>query len=377
MRIVVAHPGMNKKGGGEQAVIHIMRACLAGRHEVTLLSEEFDANVFEDFYGCPGLFEKIERLTYRSFKPTIPRGLLLYQRLYYYQHQFRKLVPRQAPFDLLLGTQDLGYTPVASIPEIQYCHFPEQLKHLQPGSASPTWRLYYGPVRTFYKKRARRIRQFLTNSEYTRGFIRRIWDRDSTVIYGPCRIELYRAQPKEEDLVVTVGRISPEKRLHIFLEMARRLPRFNFAIIGSVENDAYLRSLERSAPSNVSFIVSPVRRSPEILGKAKIYVHCMENEHFGIAIVEAMAAGCVPVVHDSGGPREIVIPSVGYRWRTVNEATSQITTLMQDDGLRDKLSKAAETRSEMFSSQRFEDRISRVLDDYERLRALTDSSHLR
>jgi glycosyltransferase involved in cell wall biosynthesis len=365
VRILVAHPGMNIKGGGEQAVIYSMLACLKMGHEVTLVSEEFDTALFEDFYGCPGLFEKVDRLSYPPFKPMMGRGLLLYQRLYHYQRQFKRLVPTRPSFDLLLGTQDVGYTPVTSIPEIQYCHFPEQFKHLQSNSVSRVWRLYYGPARVFYRKRARLIYQFLTNSEYTRGFIRQIWDRDSRVIYGPCRLDLYSPQPKE-DLVATVGRISPEKRLHLFLEIARHLPGFKFAIIGSVHNDAYFNWLENNAPANVSFIVSPLRKSPEILGKAKIYVHCMENEHFGIAIVEAMAAGCVPVVHDSGGPREIVIPEVGYRWRNVDEAVGQITTLIQDVSLSQQMSKAAFERSKLFSTERFENRLREVLTDFEK-----------
>jgi alpha-1,2-mannosyltransferase len=44
------------------------------------------------------------------------------------------------------------------------------------------------------------------------------------------------------------------------------------------------------------------------LSKASIGLHTMWNEHFGIGIVEYMAAGVIPIVHNSGGPKlDIVI----------------------------------------------------------------------
>ena len=42
------------------------------------------------------------------------------------------------------------------------------------------------------------------------------------------------------------------------------------------------------------------------LNKAKVYLHTMKFEDFGISIVEGMAASCIPVVHNSGGPIEFV-----------------------------------------------------------------------
>lgn len=39
------------------------------------------------------------------------------------------------------------------------------------------------------------------------------------------------------------------------------------------------------------------------LGMAKVGIHTMWNEHFGIGVVEYMAAGLVPVAHKSGGPK--------------------------------------------------------------------------
>jgi alpha-1,2-mannosyltransferase len=39
------------------------------------------------------------------------------------------------------------------------------------------------------------------------------------------------------------------------------------------------------------------------LGEAKIGLHTMWNEHFGIGVVEYMAAGLIPVAHNSAGPK--------------------------------------------------------------------------
>jgi glycosyltransferase involved in cell wall biosynthesis len=102
----------------------------------------------------------------------------------------------------------------------------------------------------------------------------------------------------------------------------------------------------------------------EILGKAKVYVHCAQNEHFGITIVEAMAAGCVPVVNDSGGPREIVSDEVGYRWGKIEEATEQVSNLIGSENLRRKLSESAASRAKQFGPDAFESGMGKVLREY-------------
>jgi alpha-1,2-mannosyltransferase len=48
------------------------------------------------------------------------------------------------------------------------------------------------------------------------------------------------------------------------------------------------------------------------LGHATAGLHTMWNEHFGIGIVEMMAAGVLAIAHNSGGPRsDIVIKHFG------------------------------------------------------------------
>jgi len=211
------------------------------------------------------------------------------------------------------------------------------------------------------------VDKLLSTSDYTRHFVRKVWDRDSTTLYPPCPVNLYKSSVGvKENVVVTVARLVPEKRIENFLEIARNLPALKFVVIGSVQSGrgGYYETLRRIAPANTSFIDAPLRKARNVLAGAKVYVHCARNEQFGIAIVEAMAARCVPVVHDSGGPREIVTQDVGYRWQNILEASQKISTVMEDDELRNKLARSAASRAEMFSDEAFESSLAATLKEY-------------
>ncbi|TMI59603.1 glycosyltransferase [Candidatus Bathyarchaeota archaeon] len=364
MKVFLVHPRLGVKGGGERVAIHSILAAIKAGHEVSLVSEQFDEASFEDFYGCAGLFDKVNRFYYRAFKPVFSPRALLYQRLAYHWYRIRDIFSRES-CDLVLSTQDIGYVPSTRAPVVQYCYFPEYFSHLQ-SSSSPMWRVYYAPASLYYRNRVRQVGKLLSVSDFTRGFVAKRWGRDSVTLYPPCPVEAYSdlssLQPRE-NLVISVGRIVPEKRLHLFVELARMVPNTRFVAIGSVYGgtSAYYELLRRTAPENVSFVLSPLRKAKDLLGRAMAYVHCAENEHFGITIVEAMAAGCVPIVHDSGGPREIVIDKVGFRWHNLAVAARLIIMLAENDQLRSRFSAASSAKAQEFRSEVFESEMARVL----------------
>lgn len=359
---------MSIKGGGERVLIHSILAGLNSGQQISLLSEDFDTDSFEDFFGCKGLFEEVDRINYPPFKPLSKKSLLLYQRMAYHQKRIRKALGQKSHLDLVLGTQDIEYIPNAKVPVVQYCYFPEYFAHLEASPSSPLWKLYYGPASRFYRNRVERVDRILAVSDYTKNFITAKWNRTSETLYPPCPTEVYSSsENSKEDVVITVGRVVPEKRMHLFIEMARRLPRYRFVIIGSLEasGSAYYDSLKKDSPGNLSFVLSPLRKEIALLARAKVYVHCAMNEHFGITIVEAMAAGCVPVVHDSGGPREIVDSGVGFRWERVGDAVGQISKIMDDDDLRMRLSAASSAKAGNYSPEVFEAGLTKVFKEYQ------------
>ena len=61
----------------------------------------------------------------------------------------------------------------------------------------------------------------------------------------------------------------------------------------------------------------------EKLKIAKVGLHTMKNEHFGISIVEMMAAGLLTIAHDSAGPKMDIITEQPNEKRTGYLANTQ------------------------------------------------------
>ena len=94
----------------------------------------------------------------------------------------------------------------------------------------------------------------------------------------------------------------------------------------------------------------------DIMARSKVYLHTKTSEHFGISIVEAMAAGLIPIVPDYGGPLEFVPKQ--YRYRTLAEA-AEIVKMVIDipQSARCEVSNIAK----QFSRERYNSRIKSVI----------------
>jgi len=78
-----------------------------------------------------------------------------------------------------------------------------------------------------------------------------------------------------------------------------------------------------------------------LYGTSKVYMHAMKNEHFGIAVIEAMAAGLVPVVYRGGGPWEDILKARqghhGFSYENLDEAANIIKMLLANENLRKEI----------------------------------------
>ena len=219
----------------------------------------------------------------------------------------------------------------------------------------------------------------LANSEYTRGWIRRLWGIDSDVLFPPIPVQDLEPGDKQRR-ILTVGRFFARGRGHskkqleqvqAFGRMVRRggLDGWELHVAGGCEaaNRPYLEQVVRAAdglPVHVHANASR-RLVEELFASSSIFWAATglgeddqrapwAFEHFGITTVEAMAAGCVPVVIDKAGHREVVRHGIdGYRWQTLAELEACTRRLAADPALRARLAAAARERAQDFSEAAF------------------------
>ncbi|EGN97922.1 glycosyltransferase family 4 protein [Serpula lacrymans var. lacrymans S7.3] len=159
--------------------------------------------------------------------------------------------------------------------------------------------------------------------------------RSAKVVYPACDT---REMAKfglggRERVVLSIAQFRPEKdhaaQLYAFRELLKMHPSYGMkgdeevrlVLLGGSRNDedaARVEALRRLAKEldiqyNVEFVVNASYPSMlSWLSTASIGLSTMVDEHFGINVVEFMAAGVIPVTHASGGPlNDIVVPFNG------------------------------------------------------------------
>ena len=337
---------MSAMGGGERLCCETMRALIDRGDEPTLLAGEFKVDRLERFFGYEGLFKHISVKTYASDSGD---RFGTYKHLLHHVKAQRKIISADHNYDLVFSTQDAGYIPDISRPIFQWGYFPNAL----------TRGVYGWPLRVHYSRKIRRINLVLAISEYSKSHFDQEWKIPTTLVYPACNM----VQPRQarDNVVVTAARSVPEKNLELFWEVAKRFTSHEFVLLLTRDPRfmEYSRVLESTAPANGRVIVNPDKEMyQETLARSKIYLHLMRGEHFGITIVESMSAGCVPVVHDSGGPKEIVGGS-GLRWQREDDISRLLAIA---DASYEAMSKLSTERAKAFSREKFDKSFGEVLE---------------
>ncbi|KAG5492942.1 hypothetical protein JKF63_01522 [Porcisia hertigi] len=190
----------------------------------------------------------------------------------------------------------------------------------------------------------------LTNSSWTQNHVQSLfWPRRCLRLYPPCDVGGFRAESRPPALrknrIVSVGQFRPEKNHMLQLEAFHlaqpRLPDdATLVLIGGVRNEgdrqrvAQLQACaEEMGIGNrveimVNATVSEVRAE---LGSCVIGLHTMRDEHFGIVLLEYLAAGCIPLGHRSGGVELDIVksPDLGFLAVTSEEYAAAMVKICE------------------------------------------------
>eukprot|EP00891_Asterochloris_glomerata_P007701 jgi/Astpho2/7701/Aster-02580 len=220
--------------------------------------------------------------------------------------------------------------------------------------------VYYYIVAALYGAAGGFSQVAMVNSSWTAGHIAQLWWRwqPPTIVYPPCDTKSLQDLPLDRKLkrlyLVSVAQFRPEKdhalqlRAYAYARQAAvgRSSPSELKLIGSCRDERDqqringLRALcqQLGIQDHVEFIVNAdFLEVKQLLGGAVGGLHTMLDEHFGISIVEYMAAGVIPIANDSGGPRADIIQDepmqgrlqpVGYLCSTLQEYADAITDVL-------------------------------------------------
>ncbi len=197
--------------------------------------------------------------------------------------------------------------------------------------------------------------KIITISEYSKKWIKKLWNRESTILFPPVDIDNFKAGKKEK-IILSVGRFFPEHHNKKQLELARvfkelleqypvEMQGYTLYLVGGVDNRAsHLEYVEKVRAASKNYPIRIITNIEwgelvRIFARSHIFwhasglgedeeIHPEKFEHFGITTVEAMAAGCIPVVINKGGQKEII--KDGYdgfffdSWRELKDITLKI-----------------------------------------------------
>jgi glycosyltransferase involved in cell wall biosynthesis len=240
------------------------------------------------------------------------------------------------------------------------CHFPER----------PRGAYFY----------TNHYQHLIYNSHYTAEWIEKKWHiSPQHHIYPPVDMEPdSRATARKEKIILSVARFESggsKQQAEMIAAFQRLLAKAKDYLQGwrlilcggsSVPNP-YLGKIQDTLRAQPGLPVElkiniPLNELKQLYSRSAIFWHFCglgqsnpaQVEHFGMSTVEAMQNGCLPIVFNGGGQREIVEQGIsGFRFDSTRELFDLTMKVINDQVLRNKMSRAAHERSELFTKSVF------------------------
>jgi len=304
------------------AIVHDWLVCYAGAERVLeqMLKVYPDADLFSlvDFIpdGERGFI--LDKSVVTSFVQRMPWAKKKYRSYF----PFMPLAVEQfdlSAYDLIISSSHAVAKGVITGPDqlhICMCHSPVRyawdLQHqylresgLDRGVKGWLAKWILHKIRLWDLRTANGVDSFISVSKFIGRRIRKVYRRDSVTIYPPVNVDAFMAaRGDKEDFYITSSRLVPYKRVDLIVEtFSRKLSDKRLVVIGDGPELPRIRALAGSNVEFLGYCEFPVLK--EYLAKAKAFIFAAE-EDFGIAPLEAQAAGTPVIAYGKGGALETI-----------------------------------------------------------------------
>ncbi len=303
MKTALVHDWLNQIGGAEDVL-------------ETLHSIYPDAPLYTSLYWREKMPQHWQQWDIRtSFIDHLPLARKK-QQLYFpvYPFAFEQFDFRE--YDLVVSNKSGFCHGIITGPEtlhICYCLTPTRYvwryhQYAEQEDLGRLVRLGLSPFLTFLRQwdrlAADRVDHFIAISKEVRRRIAKVYKRDSTIIYPPVDTSRFEPSNRVDDYYLIVGRLVPYRRIDLLIEAFNKLDRPLY-IAGSGRDRG---RLEAMAGPNIKFLgYVPDADLPDIIARCRAFMFPGE-EDFGIAPIQAMAAGRPVIAYAAGGALDTIIP---------------------------------------------------------------------
>jgi glycosyltransferase involved in cell wall biosynthesis len=158
-------------------------------------------------------------------------------------------------------------------------------------------------IRLWDYRTAHGVDQFIANSLFIARRIKKVYGRESTVIYPSVDISTFNLSDKKEDYYLTASRLVPYKKIDLVVEAFSTMPDKKLIVIGDGPD---FHKIKKKATENIQLLgYQSSENLKRFMQTARAFVFAAE-EDFGIIPVEAQACGTPVIAFGKGGVLETV-----------------------------------------------------------------------
>ncbi|TSB48483.1 glycosyltransferase family 4 protein [Alkalicoccobacillus porphyridii] len=303
------------------AIVHDWLVTYAGSEKVleALLAIYPDA----DLFSTVNFLEKDQR----GFIQEKEVNTTFIQKLPFSKKRFRFYLPLMplaieqldvSAYDVVISSSHAVAKGVITGPDqlhISYVHSPIRyawdLQHqylkesnLQKGIKGIVAKSILHYMRMWDYRTSNSVDHFLANSTFIGNRIKKVYHRNSTVIYPPVDVSAFCLHEKKEDFYLTASRMVPYKKMDLIVEAFADMPDKKLVVIGAGPDFEKVKSKATDNITMMGYQAFDVLLNH--MQRAKAFVFAAE-EDFGIIPVEAQACGTPVIAFGKGGALETVV----------------------------------------------------------------------